>query len=759
MTEYRVRGEVVVDTGSRLPWPHGTAPVRHEVWVAPAARGDAPTALVEAEGSDVVEVELDNGIVFWTSVEQLREDAAGVDPSADADALPSRYPDARPSERGLVGIAIKVLRILKVDVPAGAALAAAAHIESKLSGPPGLYRLGRDGALAAERIEAGTLPVLLLLHGTASSTGVAFAGLTTGADSAIAWKGLYERYAGRVFGFEHRTLTESPLTNAIELLEALPASGMPPLHLVSHSRGGLLGDLLAHGGLAEAFPGDLLDAAGVTDAERPPLARLNRLLAERAPRVERFVRVACPAAGTTLASGRLDIYLSLLIHALSAVPTAGPLLGALGELVAAVAKERTKPDVLPGLAAQMPKAPLIRLLNSSQQTLESDLTVIAGDSDGLLKNLANLFYWHANDLVVDTRSMFRGAPRVRRRWYRAEGREVHHLNYFMRAETVGRLVDGLTRAEGDDAGFSTLRPRGAERGVEGAVERGVERGHVEPGLPGANLDQPAVVLLPGIMGSHLSVRHGEERNRVWLDFSDLLKGRMAQLAVPDGPGIAVTPDGVLKRAYAAFATYLRGNGQHVLAVDYDWRLSLDTAVDRLAGTLVQRLDASAQPVVLVAHSMGGLVARLLIQRKPQVWKRIVDRGGRLVQLGTPNGGSYLIPYLLRGEEPLLRRLAVLDAHHDLDFMTALIARFPGLLEMSPRTAADPDFFKDKTWETFGVVAPPAPASMPRPSSPRPWARSSSRSIRWPTSPAAPTRRPPWRRAARASISRAAATAA
>lgn len=73
----------------------------------------------------------------------------------------------------------------------------------------------------------------------------------------------------------------------------------------------------------------------------------------------------------------------------------------------------------------------------------------------------------------------------------------------------------------------------------------------------------------------------------------------------------------------------------VLAVDYE---NIHTTIDQTASQLLGKLTAagvSAQnPVDLVVHSMGGLVARWLIE--------VLDGGplvNRLVMLGTPNSGS------------------------------------------------------------------------------------------------------------------------
>ena len=47
---------------------------------------------------------------------------------------------------------------------------------------------------------------------------------------------------------------------------------------------------------------------------------------------------------------------------------------------------------------------------------------------------------------------------------------------------------------------------------------------------------------------------------------------------------------------------------------YDWRKGIDTASDELARVIRARFPG--QPVHIVAHSMGGLVARNMIRRHP-----------------------------------------------------------------------------------------------------------------------------------------------
>ena len=87
------------------------------------------------------------------------------------------------------------------------------------------------------------------------------------------------------------------------------------------------------------------------------------------------------------------------------------------ELLAEVARRRTDPGQLPGLAAQIPDSPLVQWLHSSGQPLPGDLRVVAGDMDGdsvtswVKTLLADAFFWTDNDLVVQTRSMYGGSPR------------------------------------------------------------------------------------------------------------------------------------------------------------------------------------------------------------------------------------------------------------------------------------------------------------------------------------------------------------
>lgn len=97
---------------------------------------------------------------------------------------------------------------------------------------------------------------------------------------------------------------------------------------------------------------------------------------------------------------------------------------------------------------------------------------------------------------------------------------------------------------------------------------------------------------------------------------------------------------------------LRRSGYRAVELGYDsWGRSLAQIRDRLAPRLAQLDALGADALHIVAHSMGGLVARALIHaERPHGL-------GRVVMLGTPNSGSEIADFLERQAmlRPLLGR--------------------------------------------------------------------------------------------------------
>lgn len=79
-----------------------------------------------------------------------------------------------------------------------------------------------------------------------------------------------------------------------------------------------------------------------------------------------------------------------------------------------------------------------------------------------------------------------------------------------------------------------------------------------------------------------------------------------------------------------------------------WSMPLDAIADRIAEALAHQAIGRSRPVHFVGHSMGGLIGRAVIAR-------LQPAGiGRMVMIGTPNGGSELADFC--ASQPLLRHI-------------------------------------------------------------------------------------------------------
>ncbi|TJZ74796.1 CHAT domain-containing protein [Chitiniphilus eburneus] len=577
----------------------------------------------------------------------------------------------------------------------------------------------------------GERPVLLFLHGTASSSEGSFSKLWD--EHRDDFNRLTAQYEA-VLGLEHRSLTESPLENVIALLKVIPADTR--LHLVSHSRGGLLGELLslahctdqakARAAFQRAFDGH---------PDRDQVDLFFDLLATRRLRIERFVRVACPARGTLLADRRTDLFLSLLhqVVGLAFGGVANALYQAIGALAKSLVAQRADANVLPGLQAMIPGSALTRALNLYQLEVDSELRVIAGDNEagsglaGLKTLLADVFYaLHDHDYVVQSRSMFGGLARLQTRAKSlfVHGTNVTHFSYFSNAQTARALLAALA---GNDADFQSLtqdeaRARGVLQAITGPQYARLDPDERLRGLyAGANAQRlPILVVLPGIMGSELSI--GQER--VWVSMG-LLNGDIERLIPSDRDGVAAT--GLLPYSYER----LLGQAAprfYVIPFPFDWRRPLQQSGEALRTFLAGVLDwaerqPNPQPVHLLAHSMGGLVSRLMIHpleapadaKGSAEWRRLKSLGGRLLMLGVPNGGSYAPALVATGRDPFVNKLAAMDLRHSAQQYAEITARFTGFMQMLPAPAETDwpgDLTDPATWAQLAEKDPNGPAVRP-----------------------------------------------
>jgi len=161
-------------------------------------------------------------------------------------------------------------------------------------------------------------------------------------------------------------------------------------------------------------------------------------------------------------------------------------------------------------------------------------------------------------------------------------------------------------------------------------------------------------------------------------------------------GRALRAVGVLLFSYARLKLQLRIDGRDAHFHFYDWRLGLD----EVGAQLASRIAAEGRPVTIIAHSMGGLVARMAARMLPN---RLVRK---LIMLGTPNEGSFAAVQALRGTYPFVRKMALLDRRHSADQLAERVfGSFPGLYHMLPRAALEGHRFVRCP---FVAARPPAP---------------------------------------------------
>jgi hypothetical protein len=663
-----------------------------------AARGAAAANRLEAiPGEDVVVVHIANGPSLVLHPETARDlmlaqsDVARARGAARPDEIPvpirlrwSGLELGAPS-RGAMRTGLGEAAATGIDIVTGAAKDRAAdlvatdvvkRVDAQVDAglytlrPERLDRLKGSGAKLRGCAPAATDPMLVLIHGTFVETASSFGNLWTHHPQRV--RALFDRYAGRVYALDHPTLGVSPITNALALANALPNGAR--LHLLTHSRGGLVAEVLAR---VCADPDrarrERKRFAGTPDAAA--LADLADAVKARGIRVERVVRVACPARGTLLASKRLDAYISVFKWTLelAGVPVAPEIVDFIGE----VAQRRQDRNILPGLEAQIPDSALIQWLHAVDEPIAGDLRVVAGDIEGdsvvsWLKTLmADAFYWTDNDLIVQTRSMYGGGPRADGATFVLDqGGKVTHFAYFSNERTADAIVGALTQQA--PAAYRPIGPL-SWAGQSPGGSRAARRAREAP-----KPDKPAAFVLPGILGSNLKV----DGKRVWLGWRIVNGlGKLEYQAVqPDG----VEPDGPIESTYEDLLEFLAAT-HDVMPFAYDWRRPIEDEARRLAKAVDAALgarEASGQPVRIVAHSMGGLVARTMQLEKPDVWDRMMAKpGARVLMLGTPNGGSWAPMQVLSGDDTFGNMLVAFGAPFKDHDARQMMAAMPGFLQL------------------------------------------------------------------------------
>lgn len=655
-------------------------------------RGKPNKVQLEVRDDDIICLEFQDNAEWIGPAQDIYEifGPAGSQTRGDAS---SQFPvQIHPvhTERGLTDIAIKLFKLIR-----GKGQKELSEIISRKLGQkadqffvknPGLYRVSKSGDLLEfDTAKPRADRYLLFIHGTLSSFKGSFDGLFA-TDNGDIFNSIAEQYGEHVLALEHHTVSMDPFQNAIGLLKALPEGSS--MDIISHSRGGLVADILAccdHRNRDAGYADSYLTLAQKEGdpALADSLNSLNRLIRSKKIEVNKVIRVACPANGTLLLSSRLDHFLNGLLHTLGLAlgDKANPVYQFIRGFITDIISTRTVPEVLPGLLAMVPESLPQRIINRPFVSVSNQLMVIEGDAEfgrnvwhSIKVVLSNLFYREANDFVVNTRSMRFGALRDNGLYtFKSQNNTTSHFNYFKNKNTRQALLDALSALPSQPIkGFEYLA-EGKDRGA--VLDLFIKLSRVQQ--QDISGQKPIVILLPGIMGTHLSVKD----EIIWADLGEIGKGKMHDLL--HAGNTEVGTQYIIGNFYSKLVDRLELK-YDVYTLGYDWRLSLTLAAEKLREKLIEFQNLSNQPIILLAHSMGGLVVRDLMRRHAQVWKSYADRpGSKAILLGTPWLGSHLIMQVLTGHFSKVKQLSLFDTHHSREEMLGIFHRYPGLYELLP----------------------------------------------------------------------------
>jgi CHAT domain-containing protein len=647
--------------------------------ITPTRDAAAQEVTIDAPDNSIVKVEYENEVCEWLRADQFAREIGGPRGVGENVVVP-RTLNRGVGTRGVGEWVLKALHVMGISpidaLAHEAASSLAAHYEAKLQ--TGLYRLLPDGSFGEPITKPDQLnntgTYLVFLHGTASSTKGSFGGFWTdehGQPQATPeWNQILSRYKDRILALEHATFSVSPAQNALDVATLLP--GGATVHLISHSRGGLVGELLC---LDPPKNEDLTDFGERGD--RKLLLDLRDVLLDRQFQVQKFVRTACPAVGTILAGKRMDLYLNILLNVVGHVPILGTSLtfDVFKAFALELIKMRADPASIPGIEAMMPESPFIHFLNTRGKSNAADVGVIAGNFKGegfwgKLKSYAlRVYYREQNDIVVNTASMKGGMARKAGVWeYFDEGNEVNHFHYFRNERTRSHMWKWLSSPAAPPADFQRVR------GVRGSTIKPIRN------------DAPLVFLVPDVFASQLKV----EGTEIWLNYDALASGNLSQLGnekVEVGEALS-NYQGLLDKLSSSY---------NVQIFPYDWR----KAISETAVMFGEEVKKNAGPVHFIGHGMGGLLLREFARSQKEVWQALREKGSKLIMLGTPNSGSWHVARMLWGHGELVRMLALLGRKAESEVVT-LLQSFQGLLDLLPEP-----MFTAQAWQSCTLGHPDA----------------------------------------------------
>jgi hypothetical protein len=423
--------------------PNGDDALELEVPVTDPTQGCIVLSVVDGALSWHVPLESDNSV-------QTPATRGGSSGAKFVFRIPNTAPPAGAAgaQRGIIGaIGKKILKVLIYPITDPLLGPIGEHFArnwEKKKRPYGIRTITTDnyqkegtGAFTdADWTRIGSGRALLLVHGTFSTAHGGFSQLPK-----AALEELSAHYEGRVFAYNHFSLTDDPQTNAKTFFESIPAEVTLDVDIICHSRGGLVSRALA-----EKSPTGI-DGSGKM-------------------RVGSIVFVGTPNAGTLLAQP--DHMMSMIDRyttALNVIP-GGPVVEILEAIITTVKIiAHATMKSLDGLMSMNPDGKYLGAVNKPGDSatryyaiasnfepntpetapLKTIIKQKVGDAivDRIFKNAPN-------DLVVPTNGVFtadgpsfplKDADRL----VFTSDRAIWHSAYFQQPETVTKLKEWLIK--------------------------------------------------------------------------------------------------------------------------------------------------------------------------------------------------------------------------------------------------------------------------------------------------------------------------
>lgn len=183
-----------------------------------------------------------------------------------------------------------------------------------------------------------------------------------------------------------------------------------------------------------------------------------------------------------------------------------------------------------------------------------------------------------------------------------------------------------------------------------------------------------IILLHGIMGSQIGKALRGEWDIVWMNPLAVRDGNFSLLKLGSGTS-RYGARGLLPMFYALLWARLKyWYRYNIVEFAYDWRVGIRESGDKLVKFIDQKTTG---PVYIVAHSMGGLVARAAL---PTMSNRVE----RIVQLASPNYGSFSPVVTMRGQNEFVNKILAFDGSTTVTkLISETVSTFQGLYEMIP----------------------------------------------------------------------------